>query len=166
MKTEKYSQIAMVTGVTGQDGSYLAELLLSKGYQVVGLYRRTSSLHFERLNHIINNPNFQLEEWKNSDPQNFIKNGESKLQLAKIRPYGLWYKYFFGNTIAHWSTWWGVFSFDKRDIIQHPISRYQILIETINKDPIPEAAHYIERSWGAIFFPLVYTEKISDNVIR
>ena len=68
MKTEKYSQIAMVTGVTGQDGSYLAELLLSKGYHVVGLYRRTSSLHFERLNHIINNPNFQLEEFDLTDP--------------------------------------------------------------------------------------------------
>jgi hypothetical protein len=110
--------------------------------------------------------NFKLEEWKNSEPQNFIKNSESKLQLAKIRPYGLWYKYFFGNTIAHWSTWWGIFSFDKRDIIQHPISRYKILIETINKHPIPEAAHYIERSWGAIFFPLLHTEKISDNIIR
>jgi len=105
--------------------------------------------------------NFKLEKWENSDPQNFIKNSENKLQLAKIRPYGLWYKYFFGNTIAHWNTWWGIFSFDKRDIIQHPISRYQILIETINKHPIPEAAHYIERSWGVIFYPLIYTQKIS-----
>lgn len=68
MKTQKYNQIAMVTGVTGQDGSYLAELLLSKGYQVVGLYRRTSSYHFERLNHIIHNPNFQLEEFDLTDP--------------------------------------------------------------------------------------------------
>jgi len=58
----------MVTGVTGQDGSYLAELLLAKGYQVVGLYRRTSSYHFERLNHIIHNPNFQLEEFDLTDP--------------------------------------------------------------------------------------------------
>lgn len=58
----------MVTGVTGQDGSYLAELLLSKGYHVVGLYRRTSSYHFERLNHIIHNPNFQLEEFDLTDP--------------------------------------------------------------------------------------------------
>jgi GDPmannose 4,6-dehydratase len=68
MKTQKYNQIAMVTGVTGQDGSYLAELLLAKGYQVVGLYRRTSSYHFERLNHIIHNPNFQLEEFDLTDP--------------------------------------------------------------------------------------------------
>jgi len=106
--------------------------------------------------------NFQLEEWKNSDPKNFSKNSESKLQLARLRPYGVWYKYFFGNTIANWSTWWGIFSIDKRDIIHHPITRYQHLIETINKHPIPEAAHYIERSWGAIFFPFIYTQKISS----
>lgn len=68
MKTQKYNKIAMVTGVTGQDGSYLAELLLSKGYQVIGLFRRTSSYHFERLNHIIYNPNFQLEEFDLTDP--------------------------------------------------------------------------------------------------
>lgn len=68
MKTQKYNQVAMVTGVTGQDGSYLAELLLSKGYQVIGLFRRTSSYHFEKLNHIIHNPNFQLEEFDLTDP--------------------------------------------------------------------------------------------------
>jgi len=103
---------------------------------------------------------FQLDEWKTSDLKNFTKNNESKLQLAKIRPYGLWYKYFFGNTIAHWSTWWGIFSIDKRDILQHPITRYQILIELVNKHSNPEAGHYIERSWCAVFYPLIYTQKI------
>lgn len=43
---------ALITGVTGQDGSYLAELLLSKGYEVVGMVRRTSTLNFQRLEHI------------------------------------------------------------------------------------------------------------------
>ena len=43
---------ALITGVTGQDGSYLAELLLEKGYQVFGLVRRTSSDSFERIKHI------------------------------------------------------------------------------------------------------------------
>jgi hypothetical protein len=105
---------------------------------------------------------FQLDEWKTTDLQNFVKNDETKLQLAKIRPYGLWYKYFFGNTIAHWSTWWGIFSIDKRDILQHPITRYQYLMEIINKHSNPEAGHYIERSWGAIFFPFMYTRKISS----
>ncbi len=43
---------ALITGVTGQDGSYLAELLLSKGYQVVGMVRRSSTVTLERLEHI------------------------------------------------------------------------------------------------------------------
>jgi GDPmannose 4,6-dehydratase len=43
---------ALITGVTGQDGSYLAELLLEKGYEVVGVVRRSSTVNFERLAHV------------------------------------------------------------------------------------------------------------------
>ena len=43
---------ALITGITGQDGSYLAEFLLGKGYQVFGLARRSSTLNFERISHI------------------------------------------------------------------------------------------------------------------
>lgn len=43
---------ALITGITGQDGSYLAEFLLSKGYQVYGMVRRASTENFERINHI------------------------------------------------------------------------------------------------------------------
>lgn len=43
---------ALITGITGQDGSYLAEFLLSKGYEVYGMVRRSSTEKFERINHI------------------------------------------------------------------------------------------------------------------
>ncbi len=43
---------ALITGITGQDGSYLAEFLLNKGYNVVGMVRRTSTINFDRLQHI------------------------------------------------------------------------------------------------------------------
>ena len=43
---------ALVTGVTGQDGSYLAEFLLEKGYKVIGMVRRSSTITFERIQHI------------------------------------------------------------------------------------------------------------------
>jgi len=43
---------ALITGITGQDGSYLAELLLEKGYEVVGLHRRSSTVTFERISHM------------------------------------------------------------------------------------------------------------------
>ena len=49
---------ALITGVTGQDGSYLAEFLLEKGYRVVGLKRRTSTITTDRIDHIFDNPNF------------------------------------------------------------------------------------------------------------
>lgn len=51
---------AFITGITGQDGSYLAELLLDKGYQVYGLTRRTSTQNFERIKNVIHHPNLEL----------------------------------------------------------------------------------------------------------
>ena len=49
---------AIITGITGQDGSYLAEFLLEKNYKVVGIKRRTSLINTSRLDHIYDNPNF------------------------------------------------------------------------------------------------------------
>ena len=51
---------AIITGVTGQDGSYLAEFLLNKGYKVVGFKRRSSTDPLERLGAVLGNPNFEL----------------------------------------------------------------------------------------------------------
>jgi len=50
------SQKALISGITGQDGSYLAELLLSKGYEVHGLIRRSSSFNTERIDHLYQDP--------------------------------------------------------------------------------------------------------------
>ena len=52
---------ALMTGVTGQDGSYLAELLLDKGYRVVAMKRRTSLISTDRIDHLFENPNLILE---------------------------------------------------------------------------------------------------------
>ena len=54
-------KIALITGITGQDGSYLAELLLEKGYKVVGIKRRTSIISTSRIDHLFENRNFILE---------------------------------------------------------------------------------------------------------
>jgi GDPmannose 4,6-dehydratase len=50
---------ALITGITGQDGSYLAELLLEKGYEVHGIVRRSSSFNTERLDHLYRDPHEQ-----------------------------------------------------------------------------------------------------------
>jgi GDPmannose 4,6-dehydratase len=47
---------ALITGITGQDGSYLAEFLLEKGYEVHGIKRRASSLNTQRIDHIYEDP--------------------------------------------------------------------------------------------------------------
>ena len=59
--TNKFAQkTALITGITGQDGGYLAELLLDKGYEVHGLRRRVSSEPSARIAHLIDNPNLKL----------------------------------------------------------------------------------------------------------
>lgn len=50
MKFQK--KVALITGITGQDGSYLAELLLEKGYEVNGIKRRASSFNTQRIDHL------------------------------------------------------------------------------------------------------------------
>jgi len=65
------SKIALITGITGQDGSYLAELLLAKGYQVHGIVRRSSLFNTDRIDHLhvgeAPNPNFHLHYGDLSD---------------------------------------------------------------------------------------------------
>ena len=58
---------ALITGITGQDGSYLAELLLDKGYTVVGLKRRTSTNTLNRLSKSLNHDNFSIIEGEVAD---------------------------------------------------------------------------------------------------
>ncbi len=65
----KMNKTAIITGITGQDGAYLAELLLDKGYTVYGTFRRTSSVNFWRIEElgIQNHPNLNLVEYDLTD---------------------------------------------------------------------------------------------------
>ena len=67
------SKKALITGVTGQDGSYLAELLLEKDYEVVGVKRRTSLLATDRIDHLLDHPKFQLIYGSMSDAGAFYR---------------------------------------------------------------------------------------------
>ena len=58
------SKVALITGVTGQDGSYLSEFLLNKGYYVHGVKRRSSSFNTERIDHIYKDPHFENGNFK------------------------------------------------------------------------------------------------------
>ncbi len=73
---------AIITGITGQDGAYLTQLLLEKGYEVHGTYRRTSSVNFWRLDElgVTNHPNLHLVEYDLTDL------GTSLAMVQKIQP--------------------------------------------------------------------------------
>jgi GDPmannose 4,6-dehydratase len=79
---KKNMYIAIITGITGQDGAYLAQLLLDKGYTVYGTYRRTSSVNFWRIEElgIQNHPNLHLVEYDLTDL------GSSMALVQKVQP--------------------------------------------------------------------------------
>ena len=63
---------AVITGVNGQDGSYLADLLLAKGYKVIGLKRRTSTINTVRVDHLYDNPLFTMAHYDLTDSASVI----------------------------------------------------------------------------------------------
>ena len=80
MEDPNHQKVALITGITGQDGSYLCEFLLEKGYIVHGIIRRSSCFNTGRINHLCNNPNLILHygDLTDSSSLNSI--------LAKVQP--------------------------------------------------------------------------------
>ena len=78
LSTSMQPKVALITGITGQDGSYLAEFLLAKGYIVHGIKRRASSFNTQRVDHIyqdphIDNANFKLHYGDLTDTSNLVR---------------------------------------------------------------------------------------------
>src|SRR5690606_32929152 len=71
-------KVALITGITGQDGSYLAELLLEKGYEVHGIKRRSSSFNTDRIDHIYEDPH-------HDDQRFFLHYGDMTDSTSLIR---------------------------------------------------------------------------------
>lgn len=83
-------KVALITGITGQDGSYLAELLLEKSYKVWGIIRRSSDINTHRINHLYENKNLILRYGDMTDSPNLlhimyeIKSGYQDLERLEI----------------------------------------------------------------------------------
>ena len=73
-------KVALITGITGQDGSYLAEFLLDKGYDVHGIIRRSSVDYRERIAHIEGRPKFHLHYGDLGDSMSVLN------VVSKVRP--------------------------------------------------------------------------------
>jgi hypothetical protein len=97
--------------------------------------------------------NFTLDEWKASNPKNLAINPENKLIPSPIRPFGKWYDTHFRDVHVKVFCYYGIIAVAREHIIQHPKSKYQKLIKYLETDSNPEAGHYMERSWGALFYP-------------
>src|ERR1035437_8641348 len=78
MSIESMPKVALITGITGQDGSYLAEFLLGKGYVVHGIKRRTSLINTDRIDHLYQDPHetdrrFILHHGDLTDSSNLVR---------------------------------------------------------------------------------------------
>lgn len=80
---------AIITGVTGQDGSHLADFLLEKGYRVVGVRRRSSIDNTHRIKHILDHPNFTLESGDITDASSIVRILEKHTDDLQMEFYNL-----------------------------------------------------------------------------
>ena len=90
-------KVALMTGITGQDGSYLAELLLEKKYQVWGIIRRSSNFNTQRIEHLYHNKNLILKYGDLTDSANLLHifykikefNKEQNIIIERLEVYNL-----------------------------------------------------------------------------
>ena len=99
--TNDLKRVALITGITGQDGSYLAELLLQKNYIVHGIIRRSSTINTDRIDHIFNNENLYIHYGdlmlQNDTPDDYVlATGEQhtvrefiEIAFSQITPTGI-----------------------------------------------------------------------------
>ena len=97
---------------------------------------------------------FTLDDWKASNPSNSALNPEQKLLPSPVRPFGKWFDLNFPRCPPiHVICYFGIFAVARQHITQHPRSRYEALLSYLDHHSNPEAGHYTERSWGAVFYP-------------
>lgn len=107
----------------------------------------------------IRNEFFQvtMEKYVCNDISNRTINPESKCLPALVRPYGSWFDHHFGNTLVKSYSYYGILSVDKRDIMQYKKNWFMKFLYGLARHSNPEAGHFTERSWAAIFYPMKHT---------
>jgi hypothetical protein len=158
-------------------GSTLADITIffpgslcinSKKKQAQCLLNRIISNHFKyaffECNYVPNIlskfKNFKIDHHTCSSLSNRSINDETALKKSELRPYYKWFLHNFGNITPHCYVYKDIFSIHKNDILKHKKYRYEKLVNQVSTHSNPEISHYIERSWGAIFYPFIYTKVI------
>jgi hypothetical protein len=102
---------------------------------------------------------FTIDSWGSTSKENKTINPEDTLELANIRPFGKWFESTFPNIEIEYIPYNGIFAVSKHHILQHPKSYYEELIHQLSNSSNPEVGHYFERSWAAVFYPLIDAHK-------
>lgn len=98
--------------------------------------------------------NFTREYYSSEDAKNLSINTDTKLEPAKIRPFGKWYEAHFGDLFIQYVSFYGIFGVNRKHILQHPKSYYEDFLNEFTDSSNPEVGHYFERSWVAMFSPM------------
>ena len=128
---------------------------IKKLLNLINLKNKAILIYDLKVNNIKKNLyNFTIENYQGTNQQNKEINLESKLELSEIRPFGLWFEHYFNDIKIQHISYCGIFSVDKKDILQHSKEYYENLIKQLSNSSNSEAIHYFERSWDAVFYPM------------
>ena len=109
--------------------------------------------------------NFEVNNYNATYGKNKELNPEKKIYKSTIRPFGKWYEDKFKNFNIEYTMQFGIFSVDKKDILQFNKEYYNKFLIDVSNSSNPEAGHYIEKSWVSIFNPK-HTYIITSNFIQ
>lgn len=97
---------------------------------------------------------FVIQNYQSSNKSNASKNPEADLGLSTDRPFGVWFEKSFGNIIVPGIMYYGIFSASKRHIYNRNKAFYERMIKYVDNHSSPEAGHFFERAWHAVFDPV------------
>jgi uncharacterized protein YxeA len=154
---ENYNNLAPVTiFIPGScvSASYKYDIFLN----IIDLVHKSNNSVFygSSFNNVqMDNYNFTIDAYynPNGNKENQNINSEQLLKLSPVRPYGKWYERCFGDVVVKVVCYFGIFAVSREHIQQHVKQRYINLMDYINDHSNPEVGHYMERSWGAVFYP-------------
>lgn len=97
---------------------------------------------------------FAIKDWRSTHGKNAQANPESTLELNRMRPFGIWYQKMFGNLELDAVCYNGIFAVSKEHVHNRTMGFYQALEKELDTHSNPEAGHFLERAWPAVFAPL------------
>ncbi len=106
--------------------------------------------------------NFKVEAYSSTSAENRKLNTEYIIRKSEHRPFQNWFKHNITSEKVPYVIHYGIFSINKKDILQKPKSYYEKLMNLVSDHSNPEDGHYFEKSWAGVFYPLNNTHVVVD----